>query len=47
MFDNIIEGFKEAGKYLYLSGRPYVLDSDDEEKDLLFFSDGEEGENFY
>ena len=28
MFDNIIEGFKEAGKYLYLSGRPYVLDSD-------------------
>tara|TARA_Y100000590_G_C15719309_1_gene1012973 strand:- start:1541 stop:2365 length:825 start_codon:yes stop_codon:yes gene_type:complete len=34
MFDNIIEGFKEAGKYLYLSGRPYVLDSDDEEKDF-------------
>ena len=35
MFDNIIEGFKEAGKYLYLSGRPYVLYSDDEEKDFV------------
>lgn len=39
IFDNIIEGFKEAGKYLYLSGRPYVLDSDsdsdDEEKDFV------------
>ena len=35
MFDNIIEGFKEAGKYLYLSGSPYVLDSDDEEKDFV------------
>ena len=38
MFDNIIEGFKEAGKYLYLSGRPYVLDSDsdsDDDKDFV------------
>ena len=37
MFDNIIEGFKEAGKYLYLSGRPYydILYSDDEEKDFV------------
>ena len=36
MFDNIIEGFKAAGKYLYLSGRPYVLDSDsDDDKDFV------------
>ena len=38
MFDNIIEGFKEAGKYLYLRRRHYEIlspDDDDEDKDFV------------
>ena len=35
IFDNMVDGFREAGKYLYLRARPYdVLYSDDDEKDF-------------
>ena len=35
IFDNMVEGFKEAGKYLYLRSRPYDVLYSDEEKDLV------------
>ena len=35
VFDNMVEGFKEAGKYLYLRGRPYDILYSDDEKDLV------------
>ena len=34
IFDNMIEGFREAGKYLYLKSRPYDLLYSDDEKEF-------------